>query len=1211
MKVGLPLLVFLFICSLVIGQETETRYRTERKSYYPPLPSVTSNRLPDKGSPDPATSFTVSSVGQGGGTPTASPENGQSNYLKDIPVNAYTGTPQVQIPLYTLSNGKLSLPLYLNYNSSGIRAGEVSSWVGLGWNLEGVPTLTRQARGLPDEGKADIVGNTRFIRKGFFRYGNQVASGSMSNDDDNEPDWYFLNLGGAAYKFMFDANRKAHFFPETDIDVKVEWINESNLDNIIIYFTKFTFTLADGTKYIFTSPLGPFSSNVRDVSCEVEAIAGNKANFQNENYYVSNKVVTGWKIDKIQDPYGAEINFTHAASYYSYYKLAENETNNVCGTPTKQLNRVFIETTRIVKIETEHTGISFLGNNRQDVDGFYNALPQGQNTTAPKLSLIQVYDKSNQSAPLNWTFDHGYFTGTSNGGSDLPGSYTYAQVGETHKKRLKLDRVTFPDNTTTTFDYFGQETSFNFKTRFSYGVDHWGYLNGFDSNISGMGLIGKDEVSGTCGSNRESNFSFMKYGILEKMTSSSGMETAFTFEAHRAANYLNGAADMGGLRIKKITYNDRIRNLTSSKNYEYTDGANPSGFLIMQPIYRFNKDFNDLYSNSALYSYLLNESARAIVSYSKVTEKVADNTGNNITGRQVYSFENPTTQYSINPAAGLPCSTPTSKCYFPEIFHPDHQYRAGNLSKAETFHANTGILSEQNSIFTPGNGIKYDSVYVKRVSRWNGTTYTSIYYQRFNKFRLEEQTSKQYRQNGGGIPVANTVSYDYKDEMPQAYRNTYKGKHQMPVQSTTTDESGVQVITNTKYIADFNFDSYTVTRCESTCFGDPTRFCPDPFCEYDEVVITVPPPGYEARGIYEGLEKHLLSSTVEALVKMDGQAVSASYMSFYPATSPYKTLPEKSYALRNFPKSNFQEAYYNTTNYLMIKDSDYGNQVVSYPVYNTKGMPTKTQTFRGPAAAAQYDATGLLPFRSISNAGKTDSLFNITSYGKVFLGPQKVQSPNGFATNYYYESGIGRLNYTSDQAGRLLEKYTYNTEPSGGVVPVSNISWDQVQRSKTCSGGQLTQRVYVNGLAAGQTASFSTNGGSSWQTANIGSNGYAFTLTPTNVYQEFRARASDATTTVITTNYHASCSTKPPLTWGANNCTNTGGICNFYVSVNNVAIDSHIEFSIDNVNWQRANVGNNGYNVSVPFGSGGVQDFYYRAAEDHSQGDSGFLTRCN
>src|SRR5450432_1589445 len=55
-----------------------------------------------------------------------SPNAASLGKFGDIPLGAYTGLPNVAIPLYTMNVGKFSLPISLNYHSGGLKVEELS-----------------------------------------------------------------------------------------------------------------------------------------------------------------------------------------------------------------------------------------------------------------------------------------------------------------------------------------------------------------------------------------------------------------------------------------------------------------------------------------------------------------------------------------------------------------------------------------------------------------------------------------------------------------------------------------------------------------------------------------------------------------------------------------------------------------------------------------------------------------------------------------------------------------------------------------------------------------------------------------------------------------------------------------------------------------------------------------------------------------------------
>jgi hypothetical protein len=79
-----------------------------------------------------------------------SPEAQSFMRYGEIPVDPSTGVPDIQIPLYQITSGKLSLPVSLTYHASGIRVSDVASVVGLGWRLFAGGVLTKTVVGKPD-----------------------------------------------------------------------------------------------------------------------------------------------------------------------------------------------------------------------------------------------------------------------------------------------------------------------------------------------------------------------------------------------------------------------------------------------------------------------------------------------------------------------------------------------------------------------------------------------------------------------------------------------------------------------------------------------------------------------------------------------------------------------------------------------------------------------------------------------------------------------------------------------------------------------------------------------------------------------------------------------------------------------------------------------------------------------------------------------------
>ena len=194
----------------------------------------------------------------------------------DIPVNNHTGVPSISVPIYTVEEGSLKLPITINYHASGHRVSEIASWVGLGWSLSAGGMISRSVIGGPDEGitKGTIIGGTSpYVNRGWYKnYGIlpelitcgdrplSIEGPQMGTNPawggckalyveagkgfiDTEPDLFTFNFSGYSGKFFFDASRKIHMIPEAD--VFIEPINSPGL------FYAWKIIAPDGNKYFF------------------------------------------------------------------------------------------------------------------------------------------------------------------------------------------------------------------------------------------------------------------------------------------------------------------------------------------------------------------------------------------------------------------------------------------------------------------------------------------------------------------------------------------------------------------------------------------------------------------------------------------------------------------------------------------------------------------------------------------------------------------------------------------------------------------------------------------------------------------------------------------------------------------------------------------------------------------------------------------------
>jgi RHS repeat-associated protein len=1037
------LLILLFTAQITLAQTEETQtpeparqfITVSPKPYYPPI-------IIDKSNPTgtvPNTPSAVNSLGITPPSPLAPPEVSVVNKVKDIPVNLYTATPIVGVPLYTLEEAGLKIPVNLNYNASGFNAHEVSPWTGANWTLN-VNMITRVVKHLPDEGKLDIQSWTSATpRRGYYLYGGFVSSPNYSNEEDHEPDIYYLNLNGSSYKFMYSPQKQGFvFFPDADIKISVRAIISPNDNsNIVQQFVTWTVIMPDGIKYVFGQT--NIASNVEE-SVEMESqwanannVTPNYNNGRFQHYYNCNAVRSAWYLAKIETPYGHDINFDYVVGQYSFFKLAESEATGLCPTISKKVNQVFVFGATPQKIRGKTVEIEFnkgcATNNtcpetfRKDISD-WSVFDNGAYTSKKLINMV-VKQVGDTATVLKYKFDYDYFISAKS--TELATNIT--QYGDVHLKRLKLNKITFPDGQKYTFNYWNEKDSTTFYGRLTYGIDHWGNLNGYNT-VPVRGLIGVDEVSPNCNvasDGRETNATYAKYGLLKNMSSSLGSETIFDYEAHQAENFKlfdNITYRLiGGSRIKSITSKDLIRKTRTVKQYTYqTSDGKSSGVISLKPIYRHQDQVGNGYSNSSLYSQLFSEMNRPIVGYNFVKETSQDSSTNSL-GHSDYYFDQPQKALTVKATT----SNGGYYAYEPQYFKTQDDFRVGNLLKVEHYNQANQILTAQFNTYTSAytadtNGIKIDSFYVKKILNINGLTLIGDpYYKYVRKFRTEETTQKTYSQTGTN-PITQTTAYTYKDEMPQAYRDKYKGKHNQVVKITTTDSFGYPLETLTKYVGDFQyFSSYTCV--DSTCYDSEIGTYN---CGYCTAINHVPTGLTDSRGIYELIQKNMIAPVVEQVSKRNNKVVTASYQTFRQDSnvpSPFKYVPYQSFILDSLAKSNFTEVRFDSAqNDQTIKDLAY-KPLIQGLFYGRYGQPTAVNVEYGLAYQLSYDTTGTLVTSIFRLAGNGNARVTTYEYANKVFGISKVT--NDAIRTYYDYYPDGRLRQVRDNSDVVIKHFEY------------------------------------------------------------------------------------------------------------------------------------------------------------------------------------------
>ncbi|MEL7004955.1 MAG: hypothetical protein AAFN93_19775 [Bacteroidota bacterium] len=144
-----------------------------------------------------------------------SPEATSIGKYTEIDVNLSTGVPNIDLPLHTITNGSISVPISLSYLPTGIKVDEMATWVGTGWTLFTGGNISRSILGNPDENidgfwNTDLYYASEYWDGCFSPQGHlptEIANEVANNRIDGEQDIFTFNIPGYSGKFyVLDPN---------------------------------------------------------------------------------------------------------------------------------------------------------------------------------------------------------------------------------------------------------------------------------------------------------------------------------------------------------------------------------------------------------------------------------------------------------------------------------------------------------------------------------------------------------------------------------------------------------------------------------------------------------------------------------------------------------------------------------------------------------------------------------------------------------------------------------------------------------------------------------------------------------------------------------------------------------------------------------------------------------------------------------------------
>ncbi|WP_172283806.1 hypothetical protein [Chryseobacterium sp. LAM-KRS1] len=572
------------------------------------------------------------------------PEVSQLLKVNFIPINLYTGKLNLEIPIYEIRVGDISVPISLKYNSEGIKIEEESSNVGTGWVLQAGGSVNKMIR--------DIEDRSTYLRtfqnpSGIGFMNRIVAAGNLVDitnanlyyfSNDLMPDLFFATAPNLTSKFYFDRSSNNISIKEVDNannkilpgnssanvyngDLKsLAWVgtdkvfptlNQAQKDEIqqkIDYLFQ-TYKGSDYENFTIINPIGvKYKFETSDVNVSFPTGQGGDlyygsnpaqliytvSNFLFEKYNIQKGT---WHLDEITDTSNKKVHFQYNTFNSSIIKKYPN------------------------KMSEGTVSLSNQGGNLNEDNGFLTNLSSSTDLNKDKsfYSMNALYHYVQK---INW--DNGeieflYETNREDVSSKNALSkiivrdkqfhiikeylfiYSYLSTGDS--KRLKLEKIdTKENNLQKTLYNFSYYENNNLPSQNSFKTDFLGYFNNssLSDNLSYENYIpklyfvkGRKNLSITPfyvnGSyplsngvrNIEAN-NYSSIGLLKSIRNRAGGYNEFTYE-NNTFRFYNQNIIGGGSRILEQTIKEGNGSERKIK-YKYLDeNGNSSGAISNIP----------------------------------------------------------------------------------------------------------------------------------------------------------------------------------------------------------------------------------------------------------------------------------------------------------------------------------------------------------------------------------------------------------------------------------------------------------------------------------------------------------------------------------------------------------------------------------------------------------------------------------------------------
>lgn len=481
-----------------------------------------------------------------------SPNAASFQKFGDYPVNLSTGLPDISIPLYTATEGELSVPIVLRYHAGGHRISERASWVGWGWSLAVGGSVNRRMQGIPDDADGENylnkpIQNTLSLCTNSVDYG--YASGIRSGLADGEPDIYSFSFPGGGGRFLNGQGTDAPFMiPSQPVKVEKQVVGGK--------IRGFDIFAPNGTMY-------EFGANTGSRETQSQTAGSASSNFHVSTWHLDS-IKSAVTDDKIAFSYQAGGSITQNSRQWSVSIIANASPNN--GQPYQNSVSVQATPTNVTFINSQlHPHRITYANGEVEFVQSTSSEVRADIAESSYLKQINIYN---------------YEGGVKTLQKVVKFTYSYFDDVDGNDARLKLDRLTIADVNETDSEVYAMgywTDSFSWKDDLNVynNQDYFGFFNGANnqslielSNYNVGTPQNPNLVAITNGgADRSTVATYLKEGILKTLTYPTKGYTTFDYEGNR---YKVGGTEYlaGGLRLKEMVQYP-LTGEPMLKRYEY------------------------------------------------------------------------------------------------------------------------------------------------------------------------------------------------------------------------------------------------------------------------------------------------------------------------------------------------------------------------------------------------------------------------------------------------------------------------------------------------------------------------------------------------------------------------------------------------------------------------------------------------------------------